>query len=181
MSRRDKDKDIGSSFTPEKEKEKEKPEIPPIPVTRENVAEIVRILKAGIRNTFQCSDDTKEQLGMWITEREDEIDIEEDRDPNATREASPSSVDIKGALIPPPDPEEEPTPEIPPMPSALGPSEEPQSVEEKPFPEWDQTPAPKAPDHWEKQVEQSGSAEQAAADKQQNYGSNPPLHLRGNS
>ena len=66
-----------------KQKEDREPSgVPPVPVSKENLEEVVRVIKVGLHHHHEVSDETREALGMWATEMEDEIDVEEGRDPD---------------------------------------------------------------------------------------------------
>lgn len=146
----------------EREKNREKEgRLPPLEVTEENVEEIVRVLKAGLHNTFQVSDETKEHLGMWMTEREDEINEKEGRSGQETRDASPSSVGIQGELLPPPEEESDI-------------HQGADAIIENPPLVWI------PPDDSQQETVEAGSMEEAAAQKQTaDWAANPPPHLRG--
>lgn len=66
-------------------RDKEPSGVPPVPVSKENLEEVVRVVKTGLHHQHVISDSTRESLGMWVTEMEDDIDIEEGRDPAARK------------------------------------------------------------------------------------------------
>lgn len=71
-----------------------------IPVTPDTVEETVRVLKTGLVYTEEVPEELKTAINQWMSDREDEIDIAEGRDPDVRKE-------IKAIV-----PEEEPV-EIP--------------------------------------------------------------------
>jgi hypothetical protein len=44
--------------------------------------EVIRVLKTGVYHCHTISDDTKEKIMLFVTEREDELDEEAGRDPS---------------------------------------------------------------------------------------------------
>ncbi len=88
--------------------------VPPVPVTKGNLEEVVRVIKTGLAHHHILSEETRKDLTDWMEEMEDDIDVEEGRNPDERKstaggeavavlpspEENPSAMELQDSVPP---------------------------------------------------------------------------------
>lgn len=69
-------------------------DVPPVPLDDTILEDVVRVVKTGVLKSLVLSDTARKRLTDWIAEREDELDTDEGRDPEARKEFRPHVPDL---------------------------------------------------------------------------------------